>query len=621
MSSTILIVAHLHGSRTCPIFGSSAPHDPCGPDTARSHHRIKKFGGTSVEDITKIKAIAQSIIQSKEAGNDIVVVVSAMGHSTDHLNKLAESISKNPNSRELDMLLSTGEQVTMALLSMSLNEYGIPAISLTGSQVGIVTESIHGKARILDIKTERIQNYINQGYVVVVAGFQGSTLSHTGSMEITTLGRGGSDTSAVALSTALGAETCEIYTDVPGVLTTDPRIVPNAKLLDIISCEEMLELASVGASVLHPRAVEIARNYGIKLYVKSSQTLSNGTLLHSKIKPLALKRGGLELTKTVNSLEVLEKQTVFSISKLPDRPGIAAQIFETLSEANINVDLIIQATHDGKSNDIAFTVNDFELTKTIDQCKLITNQLGGEYDFKKNMTKLSIQGAGIMGRPSVSADLFDTLSQANINVRLIATSEIKVSCVIDIDNIPKAIRFVSEKFKLSDKQIFINPVIEREDQPEVRGIALDKNQVQVSIRNLPDKPGVAASICLALAENNLIFDTIVQSERLTSLKTKDISFTMSKQDRERANTIFHSLTKKLAGSFIEDGPAIAKVSTVGAGMAFKVGTAGKIFRALANKNINIEMIATSEIRTSCIVLEKDCDQAVNAIHSYFQLDK
>ena len=582
---------------------------------------IKKFGGTSVEDITKIKAIAQSIIQSKEAGNDIVVVVSAMGHSTDHLNKLAESISKNPNSRELDMLLSTGEQVTMALLSMSLNEYGIPAISLTGSQVGIVTESIHGKARILDIKTERIQNYINQGYVVVVAGFQGSTLSHTGSMEITTLGRGGSDTSAVALSTALGAETCEIYTDVPGVLTTDPRIVPNAKLLDIISCEEMLELASVGASVLHPRAVEIARNYGIKLYVKSSQTLSNGTLLHSKIKPLALKRGGLELTKTVNSLEVLEKQTVFSISKLPDRPGIAAQIFETLSEASINVDLIIQATHDGKSNDIAFTVNDFELTKTIDQCKLITNQLGGEYDFKKNMTKLSIQGAGIMGRPSVSADLFDTLSQANINVRLIATSEIKVSCVIDIDNIPKAIRFVSEKFKLSDKQIFINPVIEREDQPEVRGIALDKNQVQVSIRNLPDKPGVAASICLALAENNLIFDTIVQSERLTSLKTKDISFTMSKQDREKANTIFHSLTKKLAGSFIEDGPAIAKVSTVGAGMAFKVGTAGKIFRALANKNINIEMIATSEIRTSCIVLEKDCDQAVNAIHSYFQLDK
>ena len=582
---------------------------------------IKKFGGTSVGDIKKIQAIARSICESKEAGNDIVVVVSAMGNTTNNLNDLAQSISKNPNSRELDMLLSTGEQVTIALLAMSLNEFGIPAISMTGSQVGITTESIHGKARILDIKTERIQNYIDQGYVVVVAGFQGTTLSHTGSMEITTLGRGGSDTSAVALSTAMGAETCEIYTDVPGVLTTDPRIVPNAKLLNEISCEEMLELASVGASVLHPRAVEIARNYGIKLFVKSSQSESSGTLLHSQIKPLPVKKGSLELTKTVNSLEVLENQAVFSISSLPDRPGIAAQIFETLSDAKINVDLIIQATHDGNSNDITFTVNEFDLTKTIEQCELITSQLGGEYNFKAKMTKLSIQGAGIMGRPSVSADLFDTLSQANINVRLIATSEIKVSCVIELNNIPKAIRFVGEKFKLSDSQIFVNPLYKRQDQPEVRGIALDKNQVQVSLRNLPDKPGVAASICLALAENNLIFDTIVQSERMTSLKTKDISFTMNKQDRQKANAIFDYLKRKLPGSFIEDGPAIAKVSAVGTGMAFKVGTAGKIFRALAKNNINIEMIATSEIRTSCIVLEKDCDKAVNAIHNHFELEK
>jgi len=237
------------------------------------------------------------------------------------------------------------------------------------------------------------------------------------------------------------------------------------------------------------------------------------------------------------------------------------------------------------------------------------------------MTKLSIQGAGIMGRPSVSADLFDTLSQANINVRLIATSEIKVSCVIEINNIPKAIRFVAEKFKLSDTQIFVNPIKAKQDQPEVRGIALDKNQVQVSFRKLPDRPGVAASICLALAENNLLIDTIVQSERISSLKTKDISLTMNKQDREKANLVFEALTKKLPGSYIEDGPAIAKVSTVGAGMAFKVGTAGKIFRALADQNINIEMIATSEIRTSCIVFEKDCDKAVNAIHNHFELEK
>jgi len=582
---------------------------------------VKKFGGTSVGNINKIKNIAKNISKSKDAGNDIVVVVSAMGNSTDDLNNLAYSLSKTPPRRELDMLLSTGEQVTIALLSIALNEYGIPAISMTGSQVGIITESIHGKARILEIKTSRIEDHLAQGYVVVVAGFQGSSLSHNGSMEITTLGRGGSDTSAVALSTALGAETCEIYTDVPGVLTTDPRIVANAKLLDSISCEEMLELASVGASVLHPRAVEIARNYGIKLYVKSSETDLQGTLLRSDIEPLKLSRGSLELTKTVNSLEILEKQVVFGLYELPDKPGIAAQIFEELSKAKINVDLIIQATREENSNDITFTISEKFLEKTIKQCDLIISQIGGKYSITQNMTKLSIQGAGIMGRPSISAEFFDTLSKANINVRLIATSEIKVSCVIDLKDINKAIRFVGEKFKLCNNQIFINPISEVKDKPEVRGIALDKNQVQVSFRNLPDKPGVAASICLSLAEANLIFDTIVQSERNSELNTKDISFTMNKEDRLNAENVLKMLIKKYPESRLEDGQAIAKVSAVGAGMAFKEGTAAKIFRALANENINIEMIATSEIRTSCVVLEKDCNNAVNAIHNYFKLNE
>tara|TARA_Y100000589_G_scaffold279508_1_gene275517 strand:- start:701 stop:2461 length:1761 start_codon:yes stop_codon:yes gene_type:complete len=582
---------------------------------------VKKFGGTSVGDLNKIRNIAKSIIKSKEAGNDIVIVVSAMGTSTDSLNNLAYSISKNPSKRELDMLLSTGEQVTIALLSIALNDCGIPSVSMTGSQVGIITESIHGKARILEIKTNRIKDHLAQGYVVVVAGFQGASLSHNGSMEITTLGRGGSDTSAVALSTALGAESCEIYTDVPGVLTTDPRIVNDAKLLSSISCEEMLELASVGASVLHPRAVEIARNYGIKLFVKSSETNANGTLLQSEIEPLKLSRGGLELTKTVNSLEILENQVVIGLYQLPDKPGIAAQIFEELSKSGINVDLIIQSTREENCNSITFTISEKFLETTTEKCQLIINQIGGKYSVTKNMTKLSIQGAGIMGRPSVSAELFDTLSKSNINVRLIATSEIKVSCVINLNDIAKAIRTVGDKFKLTASQIFINPIMEMKDKPEVRGIALDKNQVQVSFQNLPDKPGVAASICLALAEANLIFDTIVQSERNSQSNTKDISFTLSKEDRQNAEEIFKSLIQKHAGSKFQDGPAIAKVSAVGSGMAYKVGTAAKIFRALANENINIEMIATSEIRTSCIVLEKDCNKAVNAIHSFFDLSK
>ena len=582
---------------------------------------IKKFGGTSVGDLQKIKNIAKHISISREGGNDIVIVVSAMGNTTDKLTQMAHSISNNPQKRELDMLLSTGEQVTIALLSIALNEYGIPAVSMTGSQVEIITESSHGKARILEIKTERIRDYLNQGYVVVVAGFQGASLSHNGSLEITTLGRGGSDTSAVALSTALGAETCEIYTDVPGVLTTDPRIVEQAKLLDLISCEEMLELASVGASVLHPRAVEIARNYGVKLYVKSSEINKGGTLLISNLKPIQLKRGGLELTKIVNNLEIVENQVVFGLSHLPDQPGIAAQIFEKLSEADIIVDLIIQATHEEKRNDITFTVPEEFLKSTLNQCDQIIEKLGGEYSFKTNMTKLSIQGAGIMGRPSISAEFFDTLSKANINVSLIATSEIKVSCVINVKDISKATRFVAEKFKLYGSQILINPTLKTIDEPEVRGIALDKNQVQVSFRNLPDKPGVIASICLALAEANLIFDTIVQSERTTESNTKDISFTMSKDDRKNADHILKNLLQKLPGSIFVDGPAIGKVSAVGAGMAFKVGTAGKIFRALANERINIEMIATSEIRTSCIILEKDCNKAVTAIHNFFKLNE
>jgi len=278
---------------------------------------VKKFGGTSVGDVKKIQNIATNICQSKEAGNEIIVVVSAMGKTTDDLNCLAESISKNPNRRELDMLLSTGEQITIALLSMALNEYGIPAISMTGSQVGIITESIHGKARILDIKTERIQNYINQGFVVVVAGFQGTTLSHTGSMEITTLGRGGSDTSAVALSTALGAETCEIYTDVPGVLTTDPRIVPNAKKLDAITMEGMLELAGQGAKVIQIRAVEFANKFKVPVRVLSSFSSGTGTMI-------TLENDTMENAE-ISGIAFQTDQTKVTFTAVEDTPGIASK--------------------------------------------------------------------------------------------------------------------------------------------------------------------------------------------------------------------------------------------------------------------------------------------------------
>ena len=581
---------------------------------------VQKFGGTSLGSIERIKAVAQRIKSSKEKGDDLVVVVSAMGHQTDELTRLASEITVDPPHREMDMLLSTGEQVSISLLTMALNELGTPAISLTGTQAGIITESAHGRARILEIRTERIKNLLVQGKTIVIAGFQGTTLGIGGIAEITTLGRGGSDTSAVALAASLQAEKCEIYTDVPGVLTTDPRIVKNAKLMKSISCDEMLELASLGAAVLHPRAVEIARNFGVTLVVKSSWDNLDGTTLTSNKKP-NFSQGGIEHRSPVDGLELLENQAVVALSNIPDRPGIAAELFESLSEGGVNVDLIIQATHQIDSNDITFTVAENELHNALTQCKKLVNTIGGDISFQKDLTKLSIYGAGIMGRPGIASSLFQTLSDSGINIRLIATSEVKVSCVIDAELGKKALRNVSEVFKLTDKQITVNPTIENNNEPEVRGIALDKDQIQISVKNVPDKPGTASTICSTLAEKNISLDTIVQSERKHKDKTKDISFTLKKNDRSDAKYALKELIGNWEGSKLEEGESIVRISAVGSGMPFTKGTAGKIFRALANQKINIEMIATSEIRTTCIISEKYGEKALNEIHSCFKLGK
>ena len=581
---------------------------------------VQKFGGTSLGSIERIKAVAQKIKSSKEKGNDLVVVVSAMGHTTDELTKLASEITLDPPRREMDMLLSTGEQISISLLTMALNELGILAISLTGTQAGIITESAHGRARILEIRTERIKKLLSQGKTIVIAGFQGTSLGIGGIAEITTLGRGGSDTSAVALAASLQAEKCEIYTDVPGVLTTDPRIVKNAKLMKSISCDEMLELASLGAAVLHPRAVEIARNFGVTLVVKSSWDNLDGTTLTSNKKP-DISQGGIEHRSPVDGLELLENQAVVALSNIPDRPGIAAELFESLSEGGVNVDLIIQATHQINSNDITFTVAENELNNAQAQCKKLMNTIGGEISYQKSLTKLSIYGAGIMGRPGIASSLFQTLSDSGINIRLIATSEVKVSCVIDSELGKKALRSVGEVFKLSDKQITLNPIIENKNEPEVRGIALDKDQIQISVKNVPDMPGTASTICSTLAEKSISLDTIVQSERKHKDKTKDISFTLKKNDRSEAKYILEELLNNWEGSSLEEGESIVRISAVGSGMPFTKGTAGKIFRALANQKINIEMIATSEIRTTCIISEKYGEKALNEIHSCFKLGK
>ena len=581
---------------------------------------VQKFGGTSVGSVDRIKAVANRIANTKALGHDLVIVVSAMGNTTDELTNLAKQLSNNPPQRELDMLLATGEQVSIALLSIALNQLGIKGISMTGSQVGIVTESSHGRARILEVRTDKLKARLAEGKVIVVAGFQGTSLSSGGTAEITTLGRGGSDTSAIALATALEAEACEIYTDVPGVLTTDPRKVKDAQLMHTISCDEMLELASLGAAVLHPRAVEIARNYGVPIVVKSSWSDEEGTKLTSKIRrPIG--KDGLELGKPIDGLELVEDQVVFGLSHIPHQPGVAASLFERLSKELVNVDLIIQSTHEGKSNDIAFTISKQDLIKSKNVCQELIQEIGGKLSVQENMTKLSIRGAGIMGRPGIAAKLFGNLSRGGINLRLIATSEVKVSCVIDEKFGAKALRSVSEAFELNEDQIQTNPQIVNTQDPEVRGVAMDTDQEQLSVVKVPDKPGTAASLFSLLADKGISVDTIVQSERVHDNGSRDISFTLKKDARLSAEKVLKQLISQWLGCKLMQGAPITRISAVGSGMPTTPGTAGRMFRALANANINIEMIATSEIRTSCVVSLENGEIALQAIHDYFELGK
>ncbi|MFO8237268.1 MAG: aspartate kinase, partial [Prochlorococcaceae cyanobacterium] len=477
---------------------------------------VQKFGGTSVADVERIQAVAQRVARCREDGHELVIVVSAMGHTTDELTGLARALCSEPPQREMDMLLSTGEQVSIALLSMALHALGVPAVSMTGTQAGIVTESAHGRARILEIRTERLRRLLDEGQVVVVAGFQGTSSGAAGTPEITTLGRGGSDTSAVALAAALGAEACEIYTDVPGVLTTDPRKVADAQFLDTVTCDEMLELASLGAAVLHPRAVEIARNYGVPLVVRSSWSDAPGTQLTSG-SPQPIGSGGLELGKPVDGAQLETQQGVVALSHVPDRPGVAAQLFEALGAAGLNVDLIVQATHEGSqgsgyTNDIAFTLPETDLDQAQLVCRAVLGAMGAplledgadvggdetstgsgagaglaaRLRGEGGLAKLSISGAGIMGRPGVAARLFDTLARCGVNLRLIATSEVKVSCLVAGEEGQRALRAAAEAFELHEGQVHQNPELCRLEAPPVRGVALDRDQAQVSVRRVPD---------------------------------------------------------------------------------------------------------------------------------------
>lgn len=404
---------------------------------------VQKFGGTSVANPEKIHNVAKAVIREKENGNDVVVVVSAMGHTTDYLIKLANEVTSTPDSREMDMLLSTGEQVSIALLAMAIQANGHKAISMNGQQVGIITENIHSKARIVDIKTDKLQKYISEGNIIVVAGFQGVTPEG----EITTLGRGGSDTSAVAIAAALKADRCDIYTDVEGVYATDPRIVPNIQKLETVSYEEMLELARVGANVLHPRSVETAKQFNVPLRVRSSFKLDNlGTLI--------IGVDNMEIYKPVAGVAADTSQVRILLSNLPDIPGTAAKLFGALAKNNISVDMIIQSLANNGTNSIAFTVDSDDLNGSLNILQEFQNEIGaGEILIDKDIAKVSIVGAGMVDRPGIAADMFKALAEKNINIKMISTSEIKISCLVEKENAVPAIKALCSEFDLETTDI------------------------------------------------------------------------------------------------------------------------------------------------------------------------
>lgn len=398
---------------------------------------VQKYGGTSVGTTERIMRVADRIIQYKHAGHDMVVVVSAMGKSTDVLVDLAKEITPYPSDREMDMLLTTGEQVSIALLSIALQQKGYEAVSLTGWQAGITTESVHGKARIKAIDNQRIRSELERGRIVIVAGFQG--LSEEG--EITTLGRGGSDTTAVALAASLQADKCEIFTDVAGVFTADPRVVPSAQKLDSISYDEMLELANLGAGVLHPRSVEAAKKYKVRLVVRSSFTFEEGTYVEEV--------ADMETGRIVSGVAHDEDVAKITVVGMPAQIGTLSRLFNTLADNQVNVDIIIQSSYDAAATNISFTVSASDLKKALDTLEANRALLGfDKVDYEEGLSKVSIVGAGMVNNPGVAAEMFRQLAEQQIAIKMVSTSDIKVSCVIPAIQTEQAVQTLHTAFGL-----------------------------------------------------------------------------------------------------------------------------------------------------------------------------
>jgi aspartate kinase len=570
---------------------------------------VQKFGGTSVADTEKIRAAARRALRAQGQGHQVVMVVSAMGKNTDMLVDLAAQICDDPPAREMDMLLSTGEQVSVALMAMAIHDLGGKAVSLTGGQIGVKTDSSHTKARIQSISTERMRRLLDEGNIVIAAGFQGVDED----LDITTLGRGGSDTSAVALAAVLGAEMCEIYTDVDGVFTTDPRLVADARKMANVSHDEILELASLGAGVMHSRSIEFGKKFNVPIHVRNSGVFTDdpGTIIGPIPESDNRAVSGCALTRTEARITVVG---------VPNKPGVSLTIFDSLAKVNVAVDMIMQTTsQDGRTN-ISFTVLESDLSRALEAVGAAAEQVGAaDVLHAANVSKVSVVGLGMARQSGVADRMFRALAEAAINIEAITTSAIKVSCLVAREKGLEALRAVHTEFELglppsgratfadslaaakqvkeADAMAVVHRLQSMEDLT-VHGVELDDSQAMVTLSEVLDSPGIAADIFESVAASGILVDMIVQG--IGADGTTTLNFTVPKTHIQAATEAAGEVVKKLGGNVRSEG-SIAILSVTGIGIRSHTGVGLRMFQALAEKGINVELVSTSEVKVNVVV--------------------
>ncbi len=588
---------------------------------------VQKFGGTSVADVGKIRDAARKAIRAQRNGHRVVMVVSAMGKNTDRLLELADEVSPNPPAREMDMLLSTGEQVSVALVAMAITQLGSEAVSLTGGQIGMKTDSSFSKARIQSISTERIERLLDQGKIVVAAGFQGIDED----LNITTLGRGGSDTTAVALAAVLKAEACEIYTDVDGVYTTDPRVLPEARRVDVISYDEMLELASLGAGVMHSRSIEFAKKFGVPIHVRSSFSDTEGTMIVAGIESKESAVSGAALTPDESRVTVLG---------VPDVPGKSLQIFSAIADRKIAVDMVVQNVGTDGRADVSFTVPGSELQDTLEAVNSVVKEIGATgVTHDDNVSKVSVVGANMVRQSGVASKMFRALADAGLNIQMITTSEIKISALVSRDQASDALRAVHQAFELhkrpedarswqeikavrepgQDDNVAMIVSRLQDDALEaltLTGISVTEGQARVTLFGVPDQPGIAADMFDTIGNAGIMVDMIVQGQDGQDGATS-VSFTVQEESLDESLRIAKDLMKKHGMRDCQGAGGIAKVTVSGIGLRSHTSVATLLFQELASSEINVEMIGTSELQVNSVIDAKHAKTAMAGLEKVF----